>query len=278
MSHLWRFAAVLALSSVNAFALAGSPETKLTIQDGPECLEKPVLVAANPTYDEAALAALAADPMRILKPWYLNMPEHWQIGYAPCMGQAQDPGAPAVRLFRLDDFPGIYLARPLQNDDPVFGKQRESLRDWIERGLKRGLPRSSLLYLDASPDFGVLDKPIEFEGGHGRRVLLRYAFERDLLINISYEFQGLSTDGRHYLHFEIPLAFDHLAKRDDPSHLGYTLDDVYADPNLHAEYLQAVSKLIVEHEKEIRPAIAELDRIVASIKLVADADQRDSPR
>ncbi len=246
---------------------------QLYVRNGPACLKDSELVAANPTYDEAALEDLAKDPMRILKPWYLNMPKHWSIGYAPCLGLAQEPGGAALRLFRLDDFPGIYSSIPMAPDDPILDKQRVALQEWIAKGeTAHGLPLRSRLYVEDSIELGLLQRQISFAGGQGRRVVLSYAIEPSLVTRISYEFQGLSDDGEAYLHFAVPLSLEGLAERDDESHLGYAAMEIYENPQTYARYLAAVESLIAEQQTRLQPSLDQLDRLVSRIKLVDQSD------
>lgn len=252
---------------------AHSADSDLTaraeLRDPPECAGQLELTAATPTYDEAALEILKSDPTRILKAGYWDMPEHISVDFSGCLGVDRDWNSPALRVFRIDEFAGIFSPNPVDPRGQSFVEEKDVILHWISGDPgSSGKPVPGLLMMDASVEFWTLAQQTNIVGGQGRRALVRYEIEPGLVTNIAYEFHGVSDDGELYANFLVNLSLDGLAEEVNGSHLGYSAADVYADQLTYALYMNEVRRYVEANQEQIVPSLASLDRFVTALKLV----------
>ena len=138
----------------------------------------------------------------------------------------------------------------------------DAVRDW-----------PFLPFLDMSPQYTVQRRALAFAGGRGIRVLTQFVPDVGFAQSgqLSYVFQGLTTDGQYYVLLTMPLALSGLAGRDDDTHLGFTLTQLDTDRAADARYEAAIDALLRKRGKELQPDLAGLDALVRSLRWEAKA-------
>jgi hypothetical protein len=231
------------------------------------------MVEAQPLYDAQARKDYAANH-DLLKPGFENMPAHLRVALAPRQAGADRDTffAPALYLIPVQSYLSILDPADDESDDWIRSKLA-ALQQWLA-----GAPQAVRDWpfpppLDMSPQYTAQRQALEFGGGRGIRVLTQFVPDVGLAQSgqLSYVFQGLTADGRYYVLLTMPLSLPGLARREDETHLGFGITQLYEDRNAAARYEAAVEALLRKQRKALRPSLAELDALVRSLRWQADA-------
>lgn len=234
-------------------------------------------VAFAPLYSPEAWAEKERDPMMLLKPGYINRPQHWAIRLpkaAPEWYEADlksfgdDPTAPQILIHKADEWASSF------NDGKVdaiaaakvIAGMRRDLALWIKQPVKPISPG----FMDASTTFNCLKKEIKFEGGSGVRGIIQWTIEPDLARRgqLHYLFLGLSDDGTCQIIATFPLDLPGLPDESpEATHLGYSKKN---DSQLSKEfetYENAVKKWLAANEGKFTPELEQLDSMIAGLRV-----------
>ncbi|HSX58876.1 MAG TPA: hypothetical protein VLF18_01635 [Tahibacter sp.] len=225
-------------------------------------------IDAQPTYDAQARAALARDPMRVLKPHYYDMPAHLRFDLRACYG-GPDLLDASLRVFPVADYLRIFDDG--RKPGGHVAKEFDALRRWLAGPPGAVAHWPMIPFLDMSPQFTVERRALRFQGGRGIRVVTQFVPDVGFATSrrVSYVFQGLSDDGRSYVLLTVPLTIVDGAADDAQEHLGFSYEQIER-PDGAQRYERAVAKLVAKHGTT--PALAELDAVVEG--LAHDAVQR----
>jgi len=132
---------------------------------------------------------------------------------------------PVVRVCPVAEYLKAFSASPALVRDAR--RTLDELRRLIRRrtpALKGNVP--ALPFPDATEVFHAHVKRLRFRGGAGLAFLTQSQQDYELINNqhVTYEFRGLTDDGRFYVTATFPVGAPALAAtRDSPNHEGYTL-------------------------------------------------------
>ncbi|MDQ3803643.1 MAG: hypothetical protein M3416_07420 [Acidobacteriota bacterium] len=147
----------------------------------------------------------------------------------PAEKPGPDSNYPSVRVGPVDEYRrAVSVSKRLTGElDAVLEKLRALLRGQ-PRTLTKDVP--TLHFPDATEAFHTHVKYLKFARGTGVAYLTQVQQEPSLINNeqMTYEFRGLTDDGRHYVYASFPVAVPFLpATRDVSTHDGYTLPDIF---------------------------------------------------
>lgn len=265
---------MMRMSAALALALTATGVTAGTLSlDGwsvdlpPGCTASIAQVPALPLYDEQARKDFAADPMLSLKPDFENMPAHVRIDLASCYA-AEGGFNAALRILPVADYLSIY--DPNGKPDPRMREVFADLRSWITKKNGKGEIWPLVPFLDESPMLTYAPSVLKFADGQGVRVVTQFVPDVGFVTSgqITYLFQGLSSDDAHFVLVTVPLTLDGLSKPDATEHLGATLETLDTDKAARKRYVGAAKQLLHSREGDIRPRLAELDAMVQSVRHV----------
>lgn len=262
----------LLLASLLALALAGTATGAKLSRDG-WSLQLPrgsqasfSAVEANPLYNEQERQEFALNGAH-LKPGFYNLPAHLRVDLLPRKEEKEDFFTAALYLVPVQSY--LSILDPTEKEtDGWIREQHAALQQWLAGPPDAVRDWPFLPFLDMSPQYTVQRRALEFAGGRGIRVLTQFVPDVGFAQSgqLSYVFQGLTTDGKYYVLLTMPLSLSGLAKREDDSHLGFTLTQLDTDRAADARYAAAVDALLRKRQKELRPALEELDALVRSLR------------
>jgi hypothetical protein len=226
------------------------------------CTPRIERVDAHPTYDAAARADFARDPLLSLKPDYYDMPAHRRFDLSACYGP---PGMfdAGLRVFAVADY--LHIFDDGRTPGTYQQKQFDALRGWLAGKPDAVANWPMIPFLDMSPQFTVQRRALRFAGGKGIRVVTQFVPDVGFASSriVSYVFQGLSDDGRTFVLMTVPLTLTDAATDGAEEHLGFTYEQIER-PEGARRYEQAIDALIVKNGTT--PTLAELDRLVESLR------------
>lgn len=231
-------------------------------------------VPIRPLYTPEDWQAFQQDPMNILKPSWGCRPEHWAIRLPGALPAGipydkDDPGdnptAPQILIHRTDQWDLAFS----DGTSPTAGKQNtpQRLRQNMDSlpDFKGWSPCPA--YMDASLNT-FLPQRIEFEGGHGMRIINEWEIEANILRkgDLHYLFLGMSGDDSCQIIATFPIDLPGLPDPDkDREHLGFSIEHYEEFEKNHEAYSAASQKWLTEHQSEITPRLDELDGMMRSL-------------
>lgn len=221
-------------------------------------------VDATPLYSAEDAAALANDPLRVLKPDYANMPAHWRVDLSACLGKADQGFATELLILPVADYLGIYAAD--RQPEAGMHKAFDALKTW-NATLAAASDWPFIPFVDMSPIAVLGSKRLHSADVAGARVLTQFTPDVGFLQSgaLTYIYQGLSHDGQCYVLMTVPLRAEGLAADGDDRHWGFTLNALDADPDQKSGYATAARTWLLKHRDSIEPALSLLDTIASSI-------------
>ncbi|MCQ4167635.1 hypothetical protein [Tahibacter harae] len=270
-------AAVFALALAFALTPTGAASAATLSRDG-WSLQLPrgsqagfTAVDANPLYNEQERQEFAVSGTH-LKPNFYNLPAHLRVDLAP--GQEDRDAFFAAALYLIPVQPYLSILSPVENQQDTWTRtEYRALQRWLDGPPDAVRDWPFLPFLDMSPQYTVQRRALAFAGGRGIRVLTQFVPDVGFAQSgqLSYVFQGLTTDGQYYVLLTMPLALSGLAGRDDDTHLGFTLTQLDTDRAADARYEAAIDALLRKRGKELQPDLARLDALVRSLRWEAKA-------
>jgi len=241
------------------------------------CIEK---VPAKPVYTPEELAGVLRDeqngiPPAVYKPGYFNRPQHWAIRLPAATPEGipanledpgDDPTAAQILIHKADEWSSIF-------EDGQVGRQKS--REFLGSLRRMTMDELSGQETDFHPagvdgylGFRALKWRLDFDGGHGIRMLAQRNIEPDLVRKgrLHYLFLGLSDDDSCQIIATFPVNFAGLPGDESKAgHLGRSLDhyeDFVAD--FEAYERDAVAWL-EQHADKITPSLDVLDNLIRSL-------------
>lgn len=216
------FAALLALFACAFAASAAKHPAKQTVRHGGASLSYDTALAREVTGETAPAAPLeSADE----KPDGV-FPEHVAFKLIGVSGAPADSfNEPVVRVCPVVEYMKAFTASPRLVSDAgrTFAELRRLIR-LRPSALKGNVPM--LPFPDGTEVFHAHVKYLRFRGGSGVAFLTQGQQDYELINNqhVSYEFRGLTDDGRFYVSATFPTSASILpATREVYTHEGYTL-------------------------------------------------------
>ena len=259
------------------------------IQAGPFSVEVPLEwkvsarvedVPAIPLYTPGEWQQVQSDKKAnivpaVYKPHFGNRPHHRAIRLPGALPKAlkrepgdpgEDPTAPQILIHKADEWSAIFT-------DGIDGKDKsaesiQKLRDGMEAAIAANGPVEVPAFMDASLSFQCLKKRIDFEGGHGVRLLAQWTIEPELLREnqLHYLFVGLSDDDSCQIIATFPVTLPGLPKdTPDAEHLGRSIKR-YEELSANRDaYEKDATAWLEQHAAGIAPSLDALDAMLKSL-------------
>ncbi|WP_265594048.1 hypothetical protein [Haloferula sp. BvORR071] len=249
------------------FSVTLPPEWKATA-----IIEK---VPLRPLYTEDEWQAFQKDQSLVLKPSWGCRPEHWAIRLPAALPKGidfntkdpgDDPTAPQILIHRLDQWDDAFT-----NGKPQEGKLAFTsghLRERMDGILNGQAPRPCPAFMDASLSYRCLPQRIDFNGGHGVRMIAEWEIETDLMTkgDLHYLFLGMSDDNSCQIIATFPIDLPGLPERGEKAeHLGRSLARYEELEKGYDAYVTDAEAWLKQHQAEITPKLDTLDAMLRSL-------------
>lgn len=190
------------------------------------------------------------------------------------------PGAgsqqPQLRVFPVREYRGAFsVSKRAQGQADAALKELRALLRRRPRSLSKNVP--TLPFPDASEAFHAHVAYLKFARGAGVAYLTQAQQDASLINNeqLTYEFRGLTDDGRHYVYGSFPVAAASLpAGRDASAHDGYTLPQTFYGPRekenarAYRAYVTRVrSSLERLRPDDFTPSLRLIDEMLSSLEI-----------
>lgn len=270
-------AAVLAACAFAAAPLPGRPRQGVTAYGKmPTAKRTASLDGVSLAYDTALAPVVAASraPAAPLasptdKPdWF--WPAHTVFDLSAAYPAPPAGARPEFRVASVEDFRRA-AAVSKEVSDRVVREMRE-----LRRFLRRRAPAPAgavptVPFPDGHDAFRARLKYLRFRNGAGVAYLTQGQQDESIISNhhATYEFRGLTDDGRYYVYASIPVAAPVLAaSRDAESHDGYRLPASFDGPGRAAK-LRAYRGYVARVRRRLERLSA--DRFTPSLRLLDEA-------
>jgi hypothetical protein len=271
-------------------ALAGAPQAvgKTVATDGvlkagefsisvPEKWKATALiekVPSKPLYTEAEWKAHQADPQMSYKPSYENRPEHWALRFPAASPKGieldlanagDDPTASQILIHKASEWPMILTDG--KHEEPGTRNTLKGLRERMDAALVKDDRQLSPAFADASQTFMCLKQRLDFDGGHGVRMLAQWTIEPQLLRRgeLQYFFFGMSDDDSCQILATFPVILPGLPTGESTEHLGRSLAKYEQFTRNFAAYSKEATTWLGQHAGEITPGLDQLDAVIKSL-------------
>ncbi|MCW1886888.1 hypothetical protein OKA04_19265 [Luteolibacter flavescens] len=265
-------------------------DTDPRVQAGPFSVEVPLdwkpsarveEVPANPLYttgewQQVVKAREANEVPAVYKPQFASRPRHWAIRLPGSLPKDlnRDPGdpgesptAPQILIHKADEWAAIFT-------DGVDGKDKSAetilkLREGMDAAIKGEGKAVVPAFMDASLSFQCLRKRIDFEGGHGVRLLAQWTTEPELLREnqLHYLFLGLSDDDSCQIIATFPVTLPGLPEEyvTKAEHLGRSTERHEELGQNFEAYEKDAAAWLEQHAAEINPGLETLDKMLETL-------------
>ena len=234
---------------------------------------------------DAALAAevRAADAPAVVLREATDKPEGvWPAHTAftfhktPAEKPAPDAVYPSVRVGRVDEYRQVVaVSGPMTKELDAMVEQLRALLRQQPRSLAGDVP--TLHFPDATEAFHAHVKYLKFARGSGVAYLTQVQQEPSIINNarMTYEFRGLTDDGRHYVYASFPAAAPFLpANHDNMTHDGYTLPSYFygerekENAAAYRAYVERVkARLEALPPDGLAPSLRLIDEMLSSLEI-----------
>lgn len=237
-------------------------------------------VPAKPVYTPEELEGVLQDeqngiPPAANKPGYFNRPQHWAIRLPAATPAGipinledpdDDPTAAQILIHKADEWGAIM-------SDGIKGREKtpkflRMFRRKMDEASGGGDDLVSPAYMDAFTGFRGLKKRIDFQGGHGTRMLAQWMIETDLMRKgrLHYVFLGLSDDDSCQIIATFPLDLPGLPNDErEAEHLGHSTERYEALNRQFADYERDAVAWLEQHADKITPSLDVLDNLIRSL-------------
>lgn len=249
-----------------------TPETKIKVSSDGKAEFKGVSFSYNPQiFGEVMAEEVPEYPLE-------------QVDYK------DDGVAPAHRYFVFDlsksEYEKIYLAvYPLKDFPRMFAVSKEYEKDMeqrirdlekvlIDKTFRVGNEIPSLVPYDAGTPFYEKVKHFSFPSGQGILFLTQYQIGFELVSNhnLTYIFEGITTDKKYYVLAEVPVSVDFLPNEQIDEFEGYKipwgkLDDAREIRKFN-EFNQKIGKRLDKlPSNKFKPDLKYFEEIISSLKI-----------
>ncbi|HEY1122442.1 MAG TPA: hypothetical protein VGE67_12610, partial [Haloferula sp.] len=232
-------------------------------------------VPMHPLYTAKDWKRMQTDKYFVLKPSYHTRPLHWAIRLPAATPEEiavhpdeadSDPTAAQILIHKADEWGSIMT-------DGTVGREKSAkllgaLRKHMDEATKGSDDLDSPAFMDAHLGFRIMKKRLDFDGGHGVRMIAQWMIEPNLMRKgeLHYLFLGMSDDNTCQIIATFPLALPGLPGDDEEAeHLGRSLKR-YEEltQNLDA-YDKDATTWLEQHAAEITPSLDTLDEMLKSL-------------
>jgi hypothetical protein len=201
-------------------------------------------------------------------------PEHVSFTLVGLGGAPADSfHEPLIRVCPVDEYLKAFSASPRYVKDAE--RTLNELRRLIRRrpaALKGNVP--ALPFADGTEVFHAHVRYLRFRGGSGVAFLTQGQQDEQLINNqhLSYEFRGLTDDGRYYVSATFPAGAPvAAATRDAASHDGYTLPREVGGARARRRYAAYVERVRSKLERlppgQFAPSLRLYDELLSSLEI-----------
>lgn len=183
-------------------------------------------------------------------------PEHWEITFAKTNAH--------VYVFPTTD-PKV---KNFKKAYPTVADATKDLSSLLKNKSAAPTNIPYLPWLDASTPINSKMKYLSFKNGAGVRYIATYQIEPEVVSNdgLLYSMQGLTEDGKYYVSAQIPVRSKTLPEKSDVASWSKEKYDAFSKD--FAKYSKKEElKLNKLAESAFSPSLADLDKIVSSIKV-----------
>lgn len=162
----------------------------------------------------------------------------------------------------------VYPADEFAQLSPAAAEQIQRLKNLLAGSAVSKEAMPIVPYFNAGPVFASNMQLIDFQNGHGVRMLTQYAQYLATINNheLFYHFQGLTNDGKSYIIAILPVSSSILAEDEKPESPvppeGVPLPSTGPDP----AYYESVTKALeAMYPDSFNPSLFQLDALIQSI-------------
>lgn len=237
-------------------------------------------VPAKPVYTPKEWEGVVRDEQNgnvptILKPGYFNRPQHWAIRLPAATPDGVpvnvenpdgDPTAARILIHKADEWSSILTDGQVgrSNSRAFLGSLRQMTTDELSGKETDFHPPA----VDGHLGFRALKQRLDFDGGHGIRMLAQWMIESDLLRKgrLHYLFLGLSDDDSCQIIATFPLDLPGLPDDERKAqHLGHSTEKYEVLNRQFADYERDAVAWLEHHADEISPSLEVLDNLISSL-------------
>jgi hypothetical protein len=229
----------------------------------------------HPLYTAEQWQQTKTDDHFVLKPSYFIRPLHWAIRLPAATPEGieihlahadDDPTAAQILIHKADEWESIMT-------DGIEGREKSAgmlstLRKEIDGAIEGDGSVDSPAFVDGGPGFVALKKRLEFDGGHGVRMINQWLFENDLMRKgrLHYLFVGMSDDNTCQIIATFPITLPGLPDDSpDSEHLGRSVRRWEELSKDYEAYCTEAEAWLAKHAAEITPNLETLDEILKSL-------------
>ncbi len=182
-----------------------------------------------------------------------------------------------VYVFPIEDYRRMYPAASKYDYRQQFDEELQGLRKAIkDKNYRADDQIPFVVFYDAHQTIQAKVKHSPFQSGHGIFFLTQLDQDFANLVNnegLTYIFQGITEDEKHYILAEFPvtasfLPTDYYANRFEGYKLPQDSTEYQANEKSHRKYLAKITKrLDVLPPNEFEPNLNRLDEMIASLKI-----------
>jgi hypothetical protein len=231
-------------------------------------------VPLKPLYTEAEWKGHQEDPQLTYKPSYENRPEHWALRFPAASPKGieldlanagDDPTAAQILIHKASEWPMVFTDG--KHEEPRTRNTLKGLRQRMDAALEKDDPHLSPAFADAAQAFMCLKRRIDFDGGHGVRMLAQWTIEPQLLRRgeLQYFFFGMSDDDSCQIIATFPVLLPGLPTGESTEHLGRSLVKYEKFTRNFGAYIKEATTWLEQHAGEITPGLDPLDAVMKSL-------------
>lgn len=214
-------------------------------------------------------------PRGSLKPGYFNRPQHWAIRLPAATPEGipidpkspgDDPTAAQILIHKSDEWDVVFAETT--KPDPKSRFQLPRLRSDMEAALtKDDNWHVSPAAMDAGLAFECLKRRLDFDGGHGIRMIVQWVIEPEIMRKgqLHYLFLGMSDDDSCQIIATFPINLPGLPEADETEHLGRSIKRYQELTQNHDAYEKDAKAWLEQHAAEITPSLDTLDEMLKSL-------------
>lgn len=231
-------------------------------------------VPLMPLYDADEWKKLQEDPSFRKKPGYICRPRHWAVRLPAALPQGMpadlqnagdDATAPQILIHKASEWATAFTDG--RQEQPNSKRLLSQMRSSMDAALTKDDPHLSPGYMDASMIFMCLKQKVEFEGGHGVRLLGQWTNDADIMRrgSLHYLFLGMSKDSSCQIIATFPVDLPGLPAADGTDHLGRSIKrHEEFNPGRDA-YEKEAKQWLEKNAATITPSLETLDAMMSSL-------------
>lgn len=210
-----------------------------------------------------------------LKPHFGNRPEHWAIELPAALpsgikveptDDGDNPTAPQILIHKADGWSAIF--RDGTDGRDTSPEILKAMRDRMDAVIRGSDVDPVPAEMDGALVFPCLKKRLDFDGGHGVRLIAQWAIEPDLMRKglLHYLFVGMSDDDTCQIIATFPINLGGVPKEGrDAEHLGKSTSRHQELSQGFDSYQRDAVAWLEKHANSIDPGLNHLDEMLQSL-------------